>query len=361
MKHLRLLLLFYIAMAILSCGSKQDKEESEQIGKKEFEIEKNPVDTIILRQGNFNSQLISNGKLRALNKSSLRFPSSGILRVLNVKNGSQVKAGDIIAILDTRDSEASLSQALHNMEKAKIELEDKLLGYGYKIQDSLNIPAETMRIARLHSGYDDAIFSLQSAERNVQNCTLIAPVSGKIANLNTKLYEYPSGEEFCQVINDALFDVEFAILESEFNDMKNGQRVLLSTFSNPDKRYSGRVTEINPTVNDQGQITIRAQFNNPGELIDGMNVKVYVESIVPNKLVVPKSAVLIRDNQEVLFRVDKEGKAAWTYVHTLMSNSDSYVVVPNEDKNADLNEGDIVIISGNLNLAHGSSIEIRSK
>lgn len=359
MKHLRILVYLLLATSLTGCGSKDKTEEANEVGRKKYEIEKNPVDTIVLRKQDFNSQLLSNGKLRALNKSSLKFANTGVVTQLNVKNGTPVEKGDIIAVLDTRDAGLKLEQAFHQMEKAKIELEDKLLGYGYKMSDSLRIPVETMKIARIHSGYIDAEANLKSAQMNLDNCTLKAPVSGRIANLSTKVYEYPVGEEFCQVINDKIFEVEFAILETELSNLKNGQRVLVSTFTEPEKKYTGQVTEINPTVNDKGQITVRAQLRNPGHLIDGMNVKVYIENIVPQKFVVPKSAVLIRDNQEVLFRIDAENKAMWTYVHVLLSNSNSYVVVPNKDKGAELNEGDIVIISGNLNLAHGSGVMIK--
>lgn len=359
MKHLRILVYLLLAASFISCGSKDKKDEESEVGRKRYEIEKNPVDTIILRKQDFNSQLLSNGKLRALNKSSLKFASTGIVTQLNAANGTPVEKGEIIAVLDTRDARLKLEQAHHQMEKAKIELEDKLLGYGYKMSDSLRIPQETMRIARIHSGYNDAEANLESAQINLDNCTLRAPVSGRVANLSTKVYEYPSGDEFCQVINDKIFEVEFAILETELSSLKNGQRVLVSTFTEPEKKYAGQVTEINPTVNDKGQITVRAQLTNPGHMIDGMNVKVHIENVIPNKFVVPKSAVLIRDNQEVLFRIDKDNKAMWTYVHVLLSNSNSYVVVPNEDKGADLNEGDIVIISGNLNLAHGSGVMIK--
>lgn len=42
-----------------------------------------------------------------------------------------------------------------------------------------------------------------------------------------------------------------------------------------------------------------------------------------------------------------------------MSNSDSHVVAPNLDKGAELNAGDVIITSGNLNLADGSQVEVR--
>ena len=60
---------------------------------------------------------------------------------------------------------------------------------------------------------------------------------------------------------------------------------------------------------------------------------------------------------EVLFRYS-DGKAVWTYVHTLLANSREYVVAPNIDRGAELAAGDLIIISGNLNLADNSEVTV---
>jgi membrane fusion protein, multidrug efflux system len=92
--------------------------------------------------------------------------------------------------------------------------------------------------------------------------------------------------------------------------------------------------------------------------MDGMNVKVYIETNVPNQLVVPRSAVLLRDNQEVLFKY-VSGTTFWTYVQVLHENSTSYAIIANPDKGEILDPGDTIIVSGNLNLAHESKVEIQ--
>lgn len=320
----------------------------------------NPVDTIILRQGMFRSQLISNGKLRAQQKSDLRFTASGTVTWLAGGNGTPVAAGAVIARVDEREAQIRLEQARQGMRKADIDLQDALLGFGYDIADSARVPRETLRIAKLRSGYDGAVTGLESARLAAENCVLTAPFGGKIANLKTKLHENPKGDFFCSVINDRSFDVEFNILESELATVRVGQDVSVATFVEPTKRYAGRVANINPAVDDKGQIIVTANIPNPGGLIDGMNVKVYIEGSVPGKLVVPKSAVLVRDDREVLFRYDPQtGKAMWTYVLIEMSNSDSHAVIANTDRGAELNVGDAVIVSGNLNLADGSDVEIK--
>ena len=103
---------------------------------------------------------------------------------------------------------------------------------------------------------------------------------------------------------------------------------------------------------------VDATIANDGTLTDGMNVKVFVRQALDNQLVVPKSAVVIRDNLEVLFRYEN-GTARWTYVLTSLANSKEYVVCANEERGAELKVGDIIITSGNLNLADGSEVTIK--
>lgn len=347
--------------ASCSGGGGGSAPEADTLANRKAQVQiSNPVDTITLRRGVFRSQLISNGKLRAQQKSDLRFGGAGTVTWLAGGNGTSVAAGAVIARVDEREVQIRLEQARQAMQKADIDLQDALLGFGYDIADSAQVPRETMRIAKLRSGYDGAVTGLQSARLAAENCVLTASFGGKIANLKTKLHESPKGDFFCSVINDRTFDVEFNILESELANVRVGQEVRVATFVEPTKRHAGRVTNINPAVDDKGQIVVTANIPNPGGLMDGMNVKVYIESSVAGKLVVPKSAVLVRDDREVLFRYDPAtGKAMWTYVLIEMSNSDSHAVVANADRGAELNVGDAVIVSGNLNLADGSDVEIK--
>ena len=149
------------------------------------------------------------------------------------------------------------------------------------------------------------------------------------------------------------------MLESEYAFISKGLPVKVSPYADPAKVLVGQVTEVNPVVDRNGQVYVTARVRNDGSLLDGMNVKVTVERLMPGQLVVPRSAVVIRDNLDVLFTYTPDGKAHWTYVNILMSNGDSHVVTANTDRAASLKEGDSVIISGNLNLADGSNVQLK--
>ena len=95
-------------------------------------------------------------------------------------------------------------------------------------------------------------------------------------------------------------------------------------------------------------------------VIQGARLKVVIEKEVPDMFVVPKDAVVMRDGFHVLFRLE-EGHAVWTYVDVVYSNISQYAVTGNARKETKIEDGDVVITSGNLNLADGTEVIPRER
>ena len=290
----------------------------------------------------------------------LYFSESGVITKINVRNGSPVKAGDVLAELDFRVQELALESAQLELDKARLEYLDVLAGMGYSSADTASAPENVLKLARIRSGYENARINFSRASRSMDGTVLRAPFGGKVADLKLKEWDRTGSEPFCSVIGDSSFDVNFPALESEYSFLSPGQTVRVTPFGDAEGEVRGRIIAINPTIDKNGQIAVTAQVGGGTGLVDGMNVRVVVERTLHSQLVVPKSAVVIRDGLEVLFRY-RGGKAEWVYVNTLRANSESYVIKANEDRGASLSEGDSIIVSGNLNLADGSVVSVRQK
>ena len=346
-------------VAGLVCGCKnknKDKEETEdttEMVRGSFKVDKNIVTVEPLQLKTFNKQLICNGKLEAQSKVTVQFEAQGKIDKINVRDGQKVQKGQILASLDKEQPRRQLEQARLAFDKA-----DRLLDYGYALADTAKIPADQKRVIYINTGFIDSKMALENAERTFRQCDLKAPFSGKVASVKGHVYEQ-SGQ-FCTLIDDSRYLVRFSVLETEYGFVHVGQQVLVSPFVNSELVIKGSIVSINPTVDQNGQIQVTAQVPGADELMDGMNVRITVENSIPNQLVVPKSAVVIRDNMEVLFRIDPEtGHSLWTYVNVIMSNTKEHVVEPNKDRGADLNIGDQIITSGNLNLGDDAEVVIQ--
>jgi len=309
---------------------------------------------MLLEISDFYREIVSNGKLSAIEKAELYFKSAGTVARVNVKNGELVRAGTELCSLHDDEFRFNLKKAEIALEKAKIDLLDALLSMGYKsIND--DIPADHLNIANIRSGYDQAEIQYEEALHQLDNTVLKAPFSGKVEGVLQKAWEKADlSKPFCTLINDSRFTIDFPLLETEVHEVKTGQKVTVSPVIGLEPA-AGAVTEINPRIDENGLVQIKAELVNPGGYIEGMNVRVSIKKSVPDQLVVPKQSVVLRQNREVLFRYTS-GTAYWTYIEVLDENEDQYAVKAAPD--ASLNPGDTVIVSDNLNLAHESEVEI---
>ena len=354
-------LLILLVIVCFSCKNEQAKAQEDTVEKKQYLPEKNEVDVMVLKQETFKQEIVSNGKLVALQKNLLKFDVSENLERLLVKNGDYVKKGQTLAILKNFTYQQAYTKAKIGLKKAALEFQDKLVGRGYETFNKDSIPIKEYEMLAIRSGYKEALHELQNAEFKLKATKLRAPFNGKIATIKSKQYEHISaGTDVMTLINDTVFEVEFYLIESEISEIDINGQIQIAPFA-LNKTYQGRIATINPQVEKDGTILVKAKIKNDGHLIEGMNVKVFIQKDIPNQFVVPKASVVLRQNQEVLFAL-KSGKAYWTYVQITNENSSHYTIIPHPDKSsATLKPGDTIVVSGNLNLAHESEIVIKHK
>ncbi|MDR1594456.1 MAG: efflux RND transporter periplasmic adaptor subunit [Prevotellaceae bacterium] len=344
-----------IVFCLLSCASK--KEQEEQSGEKtttNVENKATEVKTKLLEYRDFSYELISNGTVAAINKAELRFQSQEIIRKIYVKNGDRVTKGQKLAELDKFKLEIAKSQAMEALERAKLDLLDALIGQGYSITDTAKISADVMKTIKIRSNYEQSHNNYVIAEYNLDAATLYAPFDGVVANLKVKEYNLPGSDAFCTIIDNRNPEVTFNVLESELPRIGLRYKVLVLPVSMSSYIVEGYISEINPIVDKNSMVNVKAIISNKdNKLYEGMNVKVRVQLLLGKQLVVPKSAVVLRNNKKVVFRLQND-RAAWVYVQTAQENSDSYVITEG------LNEGDQIIYEGNFNLAHDAPIVVKN-
>ena len=343
-------------MLLCSCSGNREKAEEKRNVTRIMEERPVTVKVQHLEYTDFNHELITNGTIAARRKANLRFQSREIIRKIHVRNGQAVKQGQKIAELDTFKLYVALKQACDALDRARLELHDVLIGQGYTIGDSARItPADVMKIAKIRSNYEQGRTNHEVARHDLEAATLRAPFDGVIANLDTREFNQPDDNPFCTVIDNRSPDVVFYILESEISFVQPDGELVVHRISHPGEITGGRITEINPVVDKNEMVKIKAILDDRnGRFYEGMNVKIHIRRLLGKRLVVPKSAVVLRTNRQVVF-VHENGHARWVYVETAQENSNSLVVT------SGLNAGDEVIYDGNLYLTHEARVEVTNK
>lgn len=345
-----------VPLMILAACSPAEENTDEAAGMEHRQMSETYVDTMSLRVAPFLKQVVCNGRLAAREKSDLRFEADGVTMQLHVREGQQVAKGQVIATLDKERRTREVEKAEHDLYRAKVDLSDKLIGLGYDA-DMTGVPEDVLKRAEVTSGYYSAAYQLEEAKRALAECDLRAPFAGRIANLDAKTHQ--KSDKVCTLIDDSSFDVEFNVLEAELGSVRKGREVKVAPFVDEEKSFRGVVTAINPQVDEKGLVKVTAHISGRDPmLIDGMNVRITVDENVGDMFVVPKDAVVERDGYHVIFRY-RDGKAVWTYVDVAHSNINSFAITGCARKETTINEGDIVITSGNLNLADGTEVKLR--
>ncbi len=354
--------LYHVALFLVllsSCKDNPEKKEEENTGTASENV--NPVKVEVLKPSAFKKELVSNGKLASLKKSSIALKVSGRITEIKTNNGEFVKKGGIIAQLENTPYQRAYQQAKINLEKAELELESRLIGLGWELADSVNVPAKILNVAKTRSGYSSALLDMEKANYDLENTVLRAPFAGIAANIKHKEYEQVNaGEVFCLLIDNSMFEVEFRVLETEVGMLQIGKKVTVVPYILKNERFTGEIREINPVIDQYGMVSVKAGIQGATKLMEGMNVNIFVETEIPGQLVVPRKAVLLRDNYHVLFKY-QNGIAYWTYLEVVDENSYSYSVIAHREKNANLEAGDTIIVEGNMYLAHDSEVEIRNE
>jgi membrane fusion protein, multidrug efflux system len=340
-------LLFIVLL--FSCKPKAS-ENLEEMARRSAKPEAVLVKTVKLEPSTFYHELITNGKAWSIRKAVVPFKVNGIISEIYIQNGQKVKTGELLAVIEDFEFKNQLMRAQEDLEKAEIDLKKDLLTY-YLTYDTSKLSALEIKYSRIRSGLNIAIISFEAAEYNFNNTRICAPISGLVANLEAKQWNPSQNyESLCTIVYDEIMEVEFPVIESEYGFISKGMSVGIFPFINDSLLISGRITQINPQVDKNGMVTVKAAFQNNGRLIDGMNVKVVIRKPVLNQLVVPKEALVIRQGKDVIF-VRQDSLAIWKYVNVAFENSTSLLI------NEGLEPGDLVIVNGNVNLAHETIVK----
>lgn len=341
---------------IIGCGDKKKENASEENYQARIEQKngKTEVKAAKARKDRFEMELVSNGKAEAREKATLNFQVADIIDTVYVANGSRVRKNAPLARVDSYNASQQMREAEINLEKMRLELRSRLMSEGINdLKDTSDIPSQRLHTIMLQSGYTSALIAYDKACREYANIQTRAPFSGVIADLEAKPHNPTSAyKNLCTLINDSQMEVVFNVLETEIGYIHQGMDVELTPYASNQIKLHGKVTEVNPRIDENGMVKIKATVNNTQHaLVDGMNVSIILKRQIDNKLIIPKSAVLPRQGKKVVF-IHEQGKAIWKYVTTGVENSREISI------ESGLNEGDEVIYENNLGLSHESEVTV---
>lgn len=286
----------------------------------------------------------------------------GRIEQIGVRENQGVAAGAFLLALDTTDLALQVAEAQAGLAQAQASYRELTL-----FDDQIEDPAvreERARVARARSGLDQAEVTLRRRQIDLERARLVAPFNGRVASIQVSPgHRVNPGDELMTVVDIDPIRVEVQVLESEIGYLVEGGAAQVSFAAFPGETFVGRISTINPIV-ERGSRTARVTVRIPnpgGRILPGMYARVSLEARrFPDRILVPKSAILERDRRTMLFVYegdDRQGYAKWKYVTTGLENDSLVEIVENPETDM-LEPGQIVLVDGHYTLIHDATVRL---
>jgi multidrug efflux system membrane fusion protein len=315
------------------------------------------------------------GRIDPVDYAEIRPQVAGRITEIRFKDGQQVKAGDVLFVIDPRPYQAAaakaagdLASAVNNARLAHIERDrgERLINAQALSRESYDQRVNADNVAQ--AAVKSAQAALAATQVDVDHAFIKAPISGRISraeitvgNLVGSATSAP--QLLASIVSDNGVYADFEVDEQTYlnivraahtQDQQQAIPVTLTVQGDAEKHaYQGRIESFDNRISSgSGTIRARARFaNEDSSLIPGMFVSVKMGgSTLNNGLLVPETAIGNDQSKRFVFVVGEGNKAEYREI-TLGSNVDGKRVVL-----SGLHSGDRVILDGLQKLAPGAPV-----
>ena len=222
------------------------------------------------------------GKVVATHYADVKFEISlPVLRMM-VHNGDHVRQGQLLAEQDATRQTNAVEQHQREIEQAHLQMQDVIISHGYDPEHIDKVPQSVRHIAEVKSGLLLAQNKLAAARHELKITRVTAPFDGIVANVTAHAGQLAQvGDIACRVIAPQQMDVEFRIMETDLSRFAVGTHLQVVPVGDEHAVYEAKVTEVNPIVDEQGTVMLRAHVATPHQLFDGMHVSVLLNTPQP--------------------------------------------------------------------------------
>lgn len=308
-------------------------------------------------------------RVEAINASDVTPQVSGYIDQVLFKDGSFVKEGDVLFVIDQARYKAAVTSAEAALEKAKAsekqiesDYHRELSLYNDKMLSKADLEMAESNLANAKANVKAAQASLDLAKLDLEYTEVRSPISGYIgkAFLTKGNYTNAASSKLARVIQMDPVRVVFSITDKERLsgmdqittqhpdvqiELPNGERVEIPSAN----MFSDN--EINAQT---ATMAVYAQANNKdGKLIPGnyVNVTVSMDKFRP-MILIPQTAVAQDASGQYVMTVTSDGTVVQKYVTLGDMVENQYVVV------SGLEDGERIVPVGQQKLQNGQKVTV---
>jgi len=361
------------AIAVLvSCGIDMPKEKQSSF------------ETMTVKKSDIEIPYKFSARMKGQNDVTVTPQVSGQLMRICVTEGEQVKKGQTLFVIDSRNAqleleaaEANLQAALAQENSAKLEFESNKNLFDKKIVSSYMLNNSENSYKQAQAAVAQARAAVNRAKVNLGFCTITASVSGLIGEIPVRVGDQVTpATQLTMLSGNTNMYAEISVTESIIEGMvQEGMTVSdrdkylanlpAATFvmkNGTEYPHKGRIVSMTGIVNAAtGSLTIKVSFPNPdGHLYSGIQGTVVMPFAEKDVIVIPQNAVIRLQDRSQVYMVQADSTATSIEVTTEdTGNGKDFIIT------SGLKPGDRIVTTGANNVTEGQRVlfpeEVKSK
>jgi RND family efflux transporter MFP subunit len=333
-----------LVVGFIGCGP---SEKENKVSEKEIQVSISEVKT---------EKVVTNlkysGTVEASQTIPLTFQSIGTVEKVLVEAGDEVKKGQLLATIETSNTQSMYDLALSKYNQAK-DAFDRLK----TVHDQGSLPE--IKWVEMETTLEQAKSSLEISKNNLDKCYMRAPVSGIIGKRNVEpgmSAVFINGSPL-EIVEITQVNIKIAVPENEISKIKKGIVASFTLSALDNKIFEGKVKNISP-VADQISRTyeVKILVNNPNmELNPGMvcDVTLGIKSEKDVTVIPYQSVANDKDGNAFVYVVNKKDN----HVKKQLVKTGDY-----RDNNLEilqgLTQGQVIVSEGKEKLSNNSIISL---
>ena len=358
-----IIMVVIFTLSLISCGVNLPKETQSSF------------ETMTVKKSDIELPYKFSARMKGQNDVTVTPQVSGQLMKICVAEGQQVKKGQTLFIIDSRNAQLELEAAQANLQaalaqenSAKLEYESNKNLFEKKIVSSYMLNNSENSYKQAQASVAQARAAVNRAKVNLGFCTITATVPGIIGEIPVRIGDQVSPmTQLTMLSGNTTMDAEFSLTESIIEGMvqeginiADKEKYLANlppaTFvmkNGTEYPHKGRIVSMSGVVNAAtGSLTLKVSFPNPeGHLYSGIQGTVVINLAESDVIVIPQNAVVRLQDKSIVYKVQADSTATAIDVTTAdTGNGKDFIVT------SGLNVGDRIVTTGANNVTEGLKV-----
>ncbi|WJG10806.1 efflux RND transporter periplasmic adaptor subunit [Aliiglaciecola sp. LCG003] len=337
-----------LVLPLTGCGQAEATKDDQQAEVKVIPI---PVEIEQLGRGDISSNYSTTAVLEAKEEAFVVARASGIIDHIMVEEGDYVEKGQVLAQLEPERYQLNLTRATADLQGVEKELAKINKVYSQKL-----VSDDTYD--KLTAQYESAKATLALAKLDLKEATIVAPISGFIAERNAKvgnLTESFQRERMFHIVQQKDLYGIVHLPEKELSRVHKNQHATLTISALGNTKIVAFVERISPVIDSKTgtfKVTLRVP-NADNALKSGMFTQVDLNyDTHANATLLPRRALLAIDDKINVFVVDDDGIAKKVSIKIGYQEGNFVEVLEG------LTGNEKVVITGHQNLKDNAVVEV---